>query len=198
MPLPLLLSRVPPPLPLEALERGQLTAKRKLAVDWAGPGHGKCSHEECVAAIRRGMSDPKAAARIAAALKPDERAVLAVYRGYGGIVDGKVSRLELLTRRLMAIQTSTTSHFQWSRWKVDWVERLIQRWYLVKPAAVAAFWSSRGFSDHFAALADSQRLQPFLLGSPGTGWLLVRKEKREELASVLAELGIEVSDRLPE
>lgn len=133
MPLLLLLSQVPPPLPLEALERGQLTAKRKLAVDWAGHGHGKCSHEECVAAIRRGMSDPKAAARIAAALKPDERAVLAVYHHhggivrYGGIVDGKVSRLELLTRRLMAPQTFTSSHFQWSRWKVHWVERLIQR-----------------------------------------------------------------------
>jgi len=44
----------------------------------------------------------------------------------------------------------------------------------------------------FAAIATSRRLRPFLLGRPGPGWLLVRKERREELAAVLEELGFTV------
>jgi hypothetical protein len=41
----------------------------------------------------------------------------------------------------------------------------------------------------FRAIVTSRRLQPFLLGSPGTHWLIVRRETRKELAAALKTLG---------
>jgi hypothetical protein len=48
----------------------------------------------------------------------------------------------------------------------------------------------------FWALGHSRRLQPFFLGSPGPGWLAVRKEGRKQLAALLAELGFTVDPEL--
>jgi len=44
----------------------------------------------------------------------------------------------------------------------------------------------------FRAIIASPRLQPFLLGSPGPHWLLVRREARKELAAALEELGFTI------
>ncbi|MFI5459435.1 MAG: helicase-associated domain-containing protein [Isosphaerales bacterium] len=43
--------------------------------------------------------------------------------------------------------------------------------------------------EQFQAIAQSPRLRPFLLGSPGPQWLLVKRETRKELAATLEELG---------
>jgi hypothetical protein len=49
----------------------------------------------------------------------------------------------------------------------------------------------------FDALVASPRVLPCLLGSPGPGYLLVRKENAADLARLLAELGFTVDDELP-
>jgi hypothetical protein len=41
----------------------------------------------------------------------------------------------------------------------------------------------------YQAIATSPRLSPFLLGRPGPGWLVVKKEARKELTSALERLG---------
>ena len=46
--------------------------------------------------------------------------------------------------------------------------------------------------EQFQAIATSRRLRPFLLGCPGPGWLVVKKETRKELAAVLEGLGFTV------
>ena len=50
--------------------------------------------------------------------------------------------------------------------------------------------------DLFRAIAASPRLQPFLLGSPGSHWLVVRREARKELAAALEELGFTIDPQL--
>ena len=44
--------------------------------------------------------------------------------------------------------------------------------------------------------ATSRRLRPFLLGRPGPGWLVVKKEVRRQLAAALEELGFTLSREL--
>ena len=44
----------------------------------------------------------------------------------------------------------------------------------------------------FEAMVQSDRLRPFLLGSPGTHWLAVEKGSRKKLTVVLKELGYQV------
>ena len=44
----------------------------------------------------------------------------------------------------------------------------------------------------FEAMVRSDRLRPFLLGSPGTHWLAVEKGSRKKLTAVLKELGYQV------
>jgi hypothetical protein len=51
--------------------------------------------------------------------------------------------------------------------------------------------------DQFAAVMESRRFRPFLLQSPGPGWVLVRKEPRSELSALLEELGFSVGRELP-
>ena len=48
----------------------------------------------------------------------------------------------------------------------------------------------------FRAIAASPRLQPYLLGSPGSHWLVVRREARKELAAALEELGFMIDRQL--
>ena len=50
--------------------------------------------------------------------------------------------------------------------------------------------------DQYRAIAQSTRLRPFLLGSPGRHWLIVKRESRKELAATLEELGFTVSKEL--
>jgi hypothetical protein len=50
--------------------------------------------------------------------------------------------------------------------------------------------------DQFAAIAASPRLRPYLAGSPGPNWLVVKKELAEDFAAVLAELGFPVGRQL--
>jgi hypothetical protein len=50
--------------------------------------------------------------------------------------------------------------------------------------------------EQFEALANSPRLRPYLSGQAGAGWLLVRDDAREELTTVLAELGFPLAPQL--
>ena len=50
--------------------------------------------------------------------------------------------------------------------------------------------------EQFKAIATSRRLRPFLLGRPGPGWLLVKKEVRRQLAAALEELGFTLNREL--
>jgi hypothetical protein len=45
----------------------------------------------------------------------------------------------------------------------------------------------------FQAFATSRRLGPFVLGRPGRGWLMVKKETRKELTALLQRLGFTVT-----
>jgi len=50
--------------------------------------------------------------------------------------------------------------------------------------------------EQFRAIAQSPRLRPFLLGSPGPQWLLVKRETRKELAATLEDLGFTLTKEL--
>src|SRR5207244_1457200 len=67
------------------------------------------------------------AARVAAALDPREREVLAVYRRYGGRVNGSVLRLDLMARGLLVKVEQKQSSFAWARWQHNPVRPLAER-----------------------------------------------------------------------
>ena len=56
------------------------------------------------------MEDDKVADRVLAALPPQELAVAAVYRRYGGSVNGEVIRLDLMARGLLEIIEDRTPY----------------------------------------------------------------------------------------
>jgi hypothetical protein len=95
---------------------------------------------------------------------------------------------------------------------------LIQRWlddHLVKPAPPLITlaidnWAGKSRSleladaillhvaddKQFQAIAKSPRFRPFLLGCPGSHWLVVSRESRKELVALLDEFGFSVSRQL--
>ena len=51
-------------------------------------------------------------------------------------------------------------------------------------------------TEQFEAVLHSERFRPYLLHSPGPGWLLVRREKRKELRALLEEMGFAVQGEI--
>src|SRR5262249_52687642 len=114
------------------LEHMDLHELRKRAQVWLGPGLGRLPRDQLVAATRKALEDDAAAGRVQRWLSPLERAVAAVYRRYGGSVDGEVIRLDLMARGLLEIVEQRRSDFYTERkWKHDAVRSLASSWVLI-------------------------------------------------------------------
>ena len=118
-------------IPVEP-ENRTLTELRKAARTWVGAEQSKLSKDPLVAALRRALEDDKTAGRVLNGLSKDDRAVVAAYRRYGGVVDGEVIRLELRARGLLEIiETRVTETYTSRRWKRDPIATLAERWILL-------------------------------------------------------------------
>jgi hypothetical protein len=71
------------------------------------------------------MEAPAVAARVLRSLDPQELAVAAVYRRYGGSVDGEVIRLDLMARGLLQIiENQVTDSYTSRQWRRDPIRSL--------------------------------------------------------------------------
>src|SRR5262245_359500 len=111
-PLPLLLASDKEPAHVPDLNQLNVTALRTWAKFWQVLDDPKMGRSECVAALKHAFKDDQTAKAALASLSPEHREVLAVYRRYGGLVDGTIARLELLTRDLVRIKE--TGHGHWT------------------------------------------------------------------------------------
>ncbi len=83
------------------IERLNAEALKKAARVWIGKEATTLRKAECIERLRRAWRDKTRAAEIVAALKPDERAVVAVVRRFGGSMSGVLLRRELLARGIV-------------------------------------------------------------------------------------------------
>jgi len=114
------------------LEHIHLTDLRKRAPQWLDPAARKLPRDALVAALRKALEDDEAAGRALRSLSVQERAVVAVYRRYGGSVDGEVIRVDLMSRGLLEIIEKKVSELYTQRqWKNNPIPALVNRWVLL-------------------------------------------------------------------
>ena len=101
----------------ENLQHIRLTELVSLTRTWTGPVSAKLSAEECQAALRPALKDDAAASRVLADLGANNRAIVSVYRRYGGTVDGALLRADLLARGLVEKEQFGSRDYPYYRWK---------------------------------------------------------------------------------
>jgi len=141
--LPLLFSPSNRTLPAN-LEQFNVKDLRQKAHFWLDPSQMNLPRDSLFKAIRSALEDDTAAGRVLRSLSPEERAVAAVYRRYGGSVDGEVIRLELMARGLLEIvENKISDMYIQRRWKQNPIVALENRWALF-PQSADPFASSWG------------------------------------------------------
>jgi hypothetical protein len=116
----------------EDLDRWNLTELRKVARVWLDPVHSKLPKASLVGALRGALRDDEAAGRVLESLSPSQRAAVAVYRRYGGTVDGEVIRLDLTARGLLeVVEKRITDHYTSREWKQNPLTALADWWILL-------------------------------------------------------------------
>jgi hypothetical protein len=118
--------RIPP-----GLEGMDLNEMRKKARAWVGSDLSLLPRQSLVTTLRKAMEDDASAERILRSLPPQELAVAAVYRRYGGSVDGEVIRLDLMARGLLEIIEDRTPYHTARKWKSNPIRALTESWVLI-------------------------------------------------------------------
>jgi hypothetical protein len=125
-------------------ELGHLTQAdlRKQARYWVD-GANKMPRDALMVELSKAMDDSAVAARVLQALAPQELAVAAVYRHYGGTVDGEVIRLDLMARGLLQIKENRISDYYTKReWKHNPISSLANRWILLSERRGIGYYST--------------------------------------------------------
>ena len=121
------------------------TTALKAARFWAGKWTGSQAKALCIERLKSAWRDPKRVASVAAALRPEHRAVLAVVRRYGGSISGSLLRRELLARGIVK-EPKREDRFSYSR-ETDPVHELCENLVLIDGYRDAwSFSSSREYS----------------------------------------------------
>jgi hypothetical protein len=118
--------RIPP-----GLEGMDINEMRRKARPWVGPDLSRLPRYSLVMTLRQALEDDHVADRILRALPPQELAVAAVYRRYGGSVDGEVIRLDLMARGFLEIIEEKTPYHTAKKWKSNPIRALTESWVLI-------------------------------------------------------------------
>ena len=108
-----------------------LNELRKKARTWVGADLSRLPRDSLVTTLRQSLEDDQRAAVILRSLPAEQQAVVAVYRRYGGSVDGEVIRLDLLSRGLLEIVEERTPYHTARKWKSDPIRALVDAWVLI-------------------------------------------------------------------
>ncbi|MBV8383605.1 MAG: helicase-associated domain-containing protein [Planctomycetaceae bacterium] len=124
------------------LERLNLTDLRKVARFWLDAQRSKLPREDLYKAFRQALESDEVAARVAGSLASPERSVAAVYRRYGGTVDGEVIRIDLMARGLLQIiENRVSDYYTTRRWKTNPVLSLAEKWILLPDHPLHNYYS---------------------------------------------------------
>jgi hypothetical protein len=149
-------------------ERLNVSDLRKPARLWVGPDQSKLAKEPLIAALRQALNDDQVADRVLKSLSPAERAVAAVYRRYGGTVNGEVIRLDLMTRGLLEkLEKQVSDYYTQRRWKRNLVRELAERWVLLSSHGDRDsyyYYSYSGYGDEPDRAFPLYSLHPGLAG----------------------------------
>jgi hypothetical protein len=122
-------------------------AVKRAARFWVGKEVNALRKAECILRLTHALRDGKRAAEVVAALRPKERAVLAVVRRYGGSISGVLLRRELLARGI--IKEPKREELGYRRPEADPVLGLCERLVLImrRPGEYSAY--SYGYSHEY-------------------------------------------------
>jgi hypothetical protein len=113
---------------------------RKHGRSWLDATQKNLPRESLLPRLRQALEQDASASRVLESLSPVERTVAAVYRRYGGSVDGEVIRIDLMARGLLEIQEHRVSDFySQRRWKHNPIAPLADRWVLIPEGPTASY-----------------------------------------------------------
>jgi hypothetical protein len=127
----------------DALRGMRLTEQRRVGRLWIGTEAGKMPSTQLEGNVLAALKDKHVAERVLDKLSVEEKKVLAVYRRYGGAVDGAAMRVDLLSRELIAIERRGKQEWYYTNWKRNPIGGLQERLVLLSPEQVEkAYYSS--------------------------------------------------------
>ena len=113
---------------------------RKKARPWIGFDPSRLPSDTLIAELRKALENGHNAEEVFRSLAPSERHVAAVYKRYGGSVDGEVIRLDLMARGLLEIVEDKTPYTTIRRWKANPIRALADSWVLYTEQAYLGYY----------------------------------------------------------
>ncbi len=147
-------------------------AVKKAARFWVGKEVNALRKAQCILRLTHALCDGKRVAEVVAALRPQERAVLAVVRRYGGSISGVILRRELLSRGIIKEPTREELRLYRHR-EADPVLDLCERLVLVKEPARYDSYSysySYGSSREYPDVALPARVAAVIEPAASLAW----------------------------
>jgi len=145
------------------LEQLRSDAAQRASRFWAGKSAGSQAKAACVERIVSAWSNPKRVADVVGALRPEERAVLAVVRRYGGFVSGTLLSRELLARGIVKEPKPGEAYSR----RTDPVHDLCANLLLIEGYRDCY---SFGYSREYSNVSLPSRLAAHVEPAPALGW----------------------------
>jgi hypothetical protein len=179
------------------LDRLTVTDLRKPAKTWVGPNQAKMSKEPLRAALSKALRDDAEARRVVESLRPEERAVAAVYRRYGGTVDGSLIRIDLMARGLLEIVEENRYGYSSRKWKRDLIQNLADAWVLIEenPGPYRYYSSYYDTTSTFASYALHPGIARYVEPAGPARWSIPAAKEIPEVITryPAAEVAVELS-----
>jgi len=146
------------------LEHLSSDGAKRAARFWVGKEANSLRKAECIESLTRALRDPERAAAVVSALRPEERAVLAVVRRFGGSISGVLLRRELLARGI--VKEPNREKPDYSHREVDPVEDLCE--HLVLVGGYQSY--SYGFPREYPSVSLSSRVAAIVEPAASLEW----------------------------
>ena len=137
---------------------------------WAGKHAGSNAKAACVERIAAVWRDRKLVAEVMATLRPEERAVLAVVKRFGGAISGTLLQRELLARGVLRAAEREDALPRRHRPSADPVLALCERLVLVKEPGYYSSYSSYGLHREYPSVSLPSQLAAYVEPAASLEW----------------------------
>jgi hypothetical protein len=138
---------------------------------WAGKHEGSSAKAACVERIAAVWRDRKRVAEVMATLRPEERAVLAVVKRFGGFISGTLLQRELLARGVLrATEREEIVSYRRRQLSADPVLALCERLVLVREPGYYSSYSSYGLHRNYPSVSLPSQLAAFIEPAASLEW----------------------------
>ncbi len=154
---------------------------------WAGKHAGSNAKAACVERIASVWRDRKRVAEVMATLRPEERAVLAVVKRFGGAISGTLLQRELLARGVLrATEREETVPYRRHQPSADPVLALCERLVLVKEPGYYSSYSSYGLHREYPSVSLPSQLAASVEPAAALEWKASATQGTPESTSMRA------------